>query len=162
MIKSTLCYLIKENHRGKKLLLAMKKKGFGKGKWNGIGGTWKKEKGDRTITDTAIREVKEEISTEPKEIEKVAILNFNYPYSQEHNQDTYVFIVKKWQREPKETKEMRPEWFSLDRIPFDKMWDDDRFWLPLILEDKKIKANFIFREGGIVESKEIQIVQSLV
>ena len=161
MKQSTLCFLIKGAQRERELLLAMKKIGFGKGKWNGVGGIRNRMKGDKTILDTAIRETEEEIRVKPQEIEKVAILNFNYPYSKEWSQDTHVFIVKKWKGEPKESGEMRPKWFSLDKIPFNKMWDDDRFWLPLILKGKKIRANFIFKEGGIVIFQNIEVVESL-
>jgi len=34
----------------------------------------------------------------------------------------------------KETEEMKPEWFSIDEIPYDKMWDDDSYWMPRILK----------------------------
>ena len=40
-----------------RVLLGMKKRGFGAGKWNGFGG--KVETGE-TITEAAVREVKEE------------------------------------------------------------------------------------------------------
>jgi hypothetical protein len=29
---------------------------------------------------------------------------------------------------------MAPQWFPIDAIPYDKMWPDDRFWLPLLLQ----------------------------
>jgi hypothetical protein len=29
---------------------------------------------------------------------------------------------------------MKPEWFSIDEIPFDKMWEDDKYWMPRILK----------------------------
>ena len=45
----------------------------------------------------------------------------------------HVFVSNKWTGEPTETKEMRPEWFSFDDIPYDKMWKDDILWLPWLL-----------------------------
>jgi hypothetical protein len=41
-----------------------------------------------------------------------------------------------------ETEEMRPQWFSMNSIPFDSMWADDRLWLPTLLRDrtKKVKG----------------------
>ena len=56
---------------------------------------------------------------------------------------------------------MKPRWFFIDKIPFDKMWDDDKFWLSLVLEGRKLKANFIFKEGEIVSSYNIEILPSL-
>ena len=54
MTAGTLVYLFKEN----RILLAMKKRGFGEGKWNGPGG---KILGHETPKEAAIREVMEEI-----------------------------------------------------------------------------------------------------
>ena len=48
--------LIKENQGGKELLLAMKKRGFGAGKWNGVGGKIDPAKGDKNIIEAAMRE----------------------------------------------------------------------------------------------------------
>jgi len=42
MKDATLCLLIKENP-AKEILLTMKKRGFGVGKWNGVGGKISKE-----------------------------------------------------------------------------------------------------------------------
>jgi hypothetical protein len=29
---------------------------------------------------------------------------------------------------------MKPEWFNIKNIPYDKMWEDDKIWLPEILK----------------------------
>lgn len=91
--QATLCFLIKKNNGKKELLLAMKKRGFGKNKWNGVGGKFDSEK-DNHIYDTAIRETKEEIGIIPEEIKKVATLSFYFPYQKEWNQDVHVFFQK--------------------------------------------------------------------
>jgi hypothetical protein len=28
---------------------------------------------------------------------------------------------------------MRPQWFTFTDIPYDQMWEDDRIWLPMVL-----------------------------
>ena len=38
MKQVSLIFLVKNNNGKKEILLAMKKRGFGKGKWNGVGG----------------------------------------------------------------------------------------------------------------------------
>lgn len=155
MRQTTLCLLIKED---REILLAMKKKGFGKGRWNGVGGKMDYKKGDRNILDTAIRETKEEIGIDVKEIDKVAVFNFRYPYNKDWDQNVHVFLVRGWEGEPSESDEMFPKWFKKNEIPFDKMWDDDKYWLPHILEGKKLKADFIFREGDKVDRHDIKFV----
>ncbi|HAM37373.1 TPA: hypothetical protein DCP42_01480, partial [Patescibacteria group bacterium] len=64
--QSTLCFLIRDDE----ILLAMKKRGFGKDRWNGVGG---KPDGEETILETAIRETQEEIEVTPNDMEVVAI-----------------------------------------------------------------------------------------
>ena len=40
------------------------------------------------------------------------------------------------------------EWFKRNGLPYNKMWDSDRYWLPRILEGKRIKATFIWKEDN--------------
>jgi len=156
MKQATLCFLIKND---KEILLAMKKKGFGQGKWNGVGGKLDFDRGDKDIFDTAIREMKEEIGVEIKRPEQMAVLSFFYPYllnSDEREWQTHVFFVKEWEGEPKESEEMRPKWFKIKEIPFAGMWPDDKFWLPKILKGEKIKGKFSFKPGELIDSYEIK------
>jgi len=154
MNQSTLCLLIKED----KILLAMKKRGFGVGKWNGVGGKLDLTKGDKDILATAIRETEEEIGINPKELDKVAVLSFYFPYKKEWDQDVHVYLVRDWEGEPRESEEMLPKWFKISELPFDQMWEDDKFWLPKILQGKKLKADFIFKQGEKVAQHDIKII----
>lgn len=160
MKEATLCLLIKDSQPDKELLLAMKKRGFGMGKWNGVGGKLDLEKGDKDVVDTVRRETKEEIGVEVEELEKVAVLNFNFPYNSDWDQAVHVFLAKNWQGEPEESEEMFPKWFKTQEIPYDEMWDDDKFWLPLVLKGKKLKADFTFKEGEILSDQNIKIIES--
>jgi len=153
--------LVKGNQKDKEILLAMKKRGFGVGKWNGVGGKIDFEKGDKNVIDAAIRETEEEIGVQVKELEKVAILNFTFPYNRAWDQTVHVFLAQNWEKEPVESEEMAPRWFKIHEIPYDKMWDDDKVWLPNILEGKKLKADFIFKEGEILSSQNIEIIEKL-
>jgi 8-oxo-dGTP pyrophosphatase MutT (NUDIX family) len=154
MREATLCLLVKNNE----ILLAMKKRGFGIGKWNGAGGKFDKEKGDRSIVGTAIRETQEEIGVRINNPEKVALLRFRFPYKEEWDQDVHVFLARNWEGEPGETEEMSPKWFKTSEIPYEKMWDDDKFWVPSVLAGKKLEADFIFREGEIISKHNINFI----
>jgi 8-oxo-dGTP pyrophosphatase MutT (NUDIX family) len=148
--QSTLCFLLKDNQ----ILLAMKKRGFGQGKWNGVGG---KPDPNENILQTAIRETEEEIEVTPINPKQVATLDFYFKNNPEWDQQVLVFTTTEWIGEPTETEEMKPQWFDLDKIPYESMWPDDIFWLPLVLKNKKIKAKFIFGENDIILDKEIVI-----
>jgi 8-oxo-dGTP pyrophosphatase MutT (NUDIX family) len=160
MKQTSLCLLVKENQVGKEILLAMKKRGFGIGKWNGVGGKLDIEKGDKNVIDTAIRETKEEIGVNIKNFRKVAVLNFYFPYMPEWDQEVHVFLVQNWQKEPIESEEMMPKWFKIKEIPFKEMWDDDIFWLPKVLNGEKLEADFTFKEGEKMITKNIKVVEN--
>jgi len=149
MKQVTLLFLIKNNQ----ILLAMKKRGFGQGRFNGVGG---KPEGNENILETAIRETKEEINVTPKNIFQVATLDFYFQNKPEWNQQVLVFISHEWEGDPSESEEMKPQWFYTDQLPFEKMWPDDIFWLPLVLSGKKIQAEFTFGENDIILNQNIK------
>ena len=48
-----------------------------------------------------------------------------------------------------ETEEMIPTWFDLDKIPFDKMLQDDLLWYEYFLADKKFIGKVKFKDLNI-------------
>lgn len=138
--EATVLLLLKENH----ILLAMKKRGFGVGKWNGVGG---KPNIGEEIVDTAKRESEEEIGVTPLNHRKVAVFKYYFPHDN-FGMKVWIFTATKWQGEPEESEEMRPEWFDFENIPYDKMWSDDEVWMPKVLEGKLLSGSFMFDKGG--------------
>lgn len=132
----TLCVV----HEHPKVLLGMKKRGFGAGRWNGFGG--KVEQGE-TIEEAAKRELMEEAGLEAEEIIEKGIIDFEFE-NDPKILEVHIFHVSKFKGEPKETEEMKPQWFFLDEIPFSQMWSDDIHWMPLFLSGKKFKGKFLF------------------
>lgn len=149
-LETTLCILKKDNE----ILLGMKKRGFGKSKYNGIGGKIEK---NETPEVAMIRETQEEIFVTPIEYEKVGFIEFDEYYKGEKQKVIFhLFFVYKWDGVPSESEEMKPEWFDIKNIPYDKMFPDDKYWLPLVLEGKKIRAYFDFDEDWNILYKKIE------
>lgn len=149
MLETTLCYLKKDN----KILLAMKKRGFAEGKYNGIGG---KIEGGETPEEAMIRETKEEIAVTPLTYEKVGFIEFDEYYKGEKEKIAFhLYLVDEWTGEPTESEEMKPAWFDIKDIPYDKMLPDDKYWLPYVLKGKKIKAYFDFDENWNLLNQKI-------
>ncbi len=144
---------------GDRILLAMKKRGFGEGKWNGAGG---KVNADETIKEATTRECFEEIGVTPKDIGKWAVLNFYFPDGKP-DWRVNVFVTRQWEGEPIESEEMKPEWFPVSEIPYDEMWEDDIHWLPHVLDQKKLIGHFVFDEDErlVADSVKIDFVESL-
>jgi mutator protein MutT len=131
------------------LLLAMKKRGFGQGKWNGAGG--KVEQGEAPL-QAAVRETQEEIGVTPKNARKVAEIDFYMSHDPSFNHFAHIFVATEWEGDIHETEEMRPEWFLLDNIPYERMWGDDIAWLPDVLEGKRFKATYTLDEHDNIDS----------
>ncbi len=68
----------------------------------------------------------------------------------------HIFFIKAWEGEPQESEEMTAEWFDPENIPFEKMWENDRQWLPLILNGKKIKGSVVFADDNN-STKDLEI-----
>jgi len=147
MVTAVLCFIIKDG----KILLAMKKRGFGKGWWNGAGG---KPKEGEELIDAVYREMQEELGITPKDPKHHGILHFFFD-DETPDWQVHVFRAEDFSGEPTESEEMRPAWFALEEIPYDKMWSDDPHWLPLLLEGKRFEGKFRFRDNNTMISHEV-------
>ena len=57
-------------------------------------------------------------------------------------------MVNDWEGEPTETEEMKPEWFVLNKIPYEKMWDADREWTPRVLAGEILECWIAFDDNN--------------
>jgi 8-oxo-dGTP diphosphatase len=133
----------------------MKKARFGMGKYNGFGG--KVEPGE-TIPQAAARELSEEagVTVALDDLQPVGRLTFLFPFRREWEQVVHVFCTHAWHGTPAESGEMVPAWFRVDEIPYDQMWDDDRYWLPHVLAGERVQATFVYQhDNETVERFEI-------
>jgi len=144
-VLATLLFVVKDG----RILLIEKKRGHGAGKVNGPGG--KIDPGE-TALECAVRETGEELHIDAKDARKVAELWFHmsdYPDILCH-----VFLAENFEGTPTETDEAVPLWVPLEEIPYGRMWEDDRHWLPLVLGGQTLLGRFVF-EGEKMVSKEI-------
>ncbi len=139
-----------------KLLLGLKKRGYAEGVWNGYGG--KVEKGE-SVEDAMARELLEESSLQALRMEKVGHLEFTSNIEDEIS-ICHLFLIHEYLGEPVETEEMRPQWFSVDSLPYDQMWPDDPYWIPLVLSGKKVRGSFVLRDNKTVEKHSLTEVDS--
>jgi 8-oxo-dGTP diphosphatase/2-hydroxy-dATP diphosphatase len=135
-IVTTLCLV----HQPPKILLGMKKRGFGAGRWNGFGG--KVHEGE-TIEEAAKRELLEEAGIEPLRLEEAGVIDFDFE-NDDPTIEVHFFRAGEFTGEPTESDEMKPQWFDVNEIPFKDMWPDDLYWMPLFLEGKHFKGRFLF------------------
>ena len=132
----TLCYVFRDG----KILLGMKKRGFGEGWWNGFGG---KVQSGEDVTVAAMRELQEEAGLVAETWERRGVLRF-YFEDQDVVREVHVFAILSYRGEPKESEEMRPSWFFPENVPFAQMWPSDRLWLPIFLQGKSFVGECLF------------------
>ena len=159
----TLCVI----HKHPRVLLGMKKRGFGTGRWNGFGG--KVGEGE-SIEEAAIREVREEagvtIDPESFNFSKRGVIEFSFE-NDPKVLEVHIFGCDGFRGEPRESEEMKPQWFMVDEIPFAQMWVDDLYWMPLFLQGKKFKGRFLFDKpatadhAGTIMEKDLKVVTEL-
>jgi 8-oxo-dGTP pyrophosphatase MutT (NUDIX family) len=138
MQQATLLFL----QDGERVLLGRKKRGFGEGLWNGIGG---KVKPGETVYDALVRECQEEIGVTPRNCRKVGTLAVMC-----YEMLVHIFTTRAWEGEPVESEEMEPRWFETRSVPYERMWSTDRLWLPETLQRKTSQERHLRIENGEV------------
>jgi len=130
---------------GRELLLGYKKAGFGAGRWVGLGGHV--EDGEEPA-EAAVREVAEEsgLIVAASALTHMATLAFVFPAWPAWDQTAEVYAATEFSGEPAESDELIPRWFAVDELPLDGMWDDARYWLPLVLAGEQVGACITFAD----------------
>lgn len=134
----TLCFIVQPP----RILLGLKKRGFGAGRWNGFGG---KVAPGESIESAARREVLEECGLTVGALDPCGRIDFAFEAQPEETLEVHVFRVDDFTGTPAESEEMKPQWFNVADIPYEAMWPDDRYWLPWLVDGKKFEGAFLFR-----------------
>ena len=146
--EAVLCFI----QRDGKLALIHKKRGLGAGKINGPGG--RIEPGE-TDAEAAVRETQEEIGLTPVGLRLAG--NLSFLFTDGYGLACSVFHAPGCVGTMGETPEAAPFWCAVDRIPFDKMWADDRVWFPHMLAGRFFRGYFVF-DGDIMLSHRLETV----
>ncbi len=143
--RTCLCLITRTASDQRQVLLGRKKTGFGAGKWVGLGGHV--EDGEKPVM-AAVREVEEEsgLIVRPDELAHMAAITFLFPARPAWDQTADVFATAAYLGEPAESEEIAPRWFAVDDLPLDGMWDDARYWLPLVLAGRHVTAEVTFAD----------------
>lgn len=137
-IQGTVCYIKKD---GKVLLIRKSKELFGGGKWNVPGG---KLRAGEDPEQCAIREVFEETGLKISNLKEHGVLDFYFGYKDNPDWAVHVFSTESFHGKLKPSREGILKWTNIEGIPYDEMWEDDRYWVPLLIKGKFFKAEFYF------------------
>lgn len=134
--------------------------GLGEGLVSGIGG----KVGDldefpnETSTEALIREMAEEIGITPVEFSEVGRVRFVWTHKSTWNMDVKIYLVTLWNGDPRETDVAEPFWFKKDALPKERMWEDNRYWVPRVLAGERIDAVFIYGEDKTVVDYSLKLL----
>ena len=145
LTQTCLCMIRRHGPAGPEVLLGLKKSGFGAGKWVGLGGHV--EEGEKPEA-AAVREVHEEsgLVVPADSLQHAASIEFRFPARPSWDQATDVFLTSAYHGEPAESDEVAPHWYGEHELPFGQMWDDARYWLPLVLAGEHVDVVITFAD----------------
>ena len=132
---------------GNRVLLIEKLSGHGAGLVNAPGG---RLEGGESIGECAIREIREEVGVIVKCSRLRGILRF-HDNTNEFDMLGYAYIGRGFSGIPTKTVEADPFWCPLSEIPYDRMWEDDKFWLPRLLCGERINAELVFSNNILTD-----------
>lgn len=138
--------------RADKICLGVRKKvslGLGENLIAGIGG----KVGDipgmegETMEEAMDREMVEEVGVKivaKRRLGRARFMFAHKPRDSKWNQSVTIYEITKWKEIPIETESTMPIWFDIDQIPWGRMWEDNRHWLPKVLAGQLVEAVFLF------------------
>lgn len=120
-----LAFLVRPQGQPAEVLLGHKKRGFGAGRVGGLGGHLK---AGESAFQAAAREITEEsgVQVELADLNEMVRVVFRFSARPNGDQRVSVFTAERWRGQPAESDEIAPEWFGIQALPFDRMWDDAR------------------------------------
>lgn len=121
---------------------------FGIGKVTGIGG--KIEITNGTPTETAeqclVREFKEEVDITPTKYTRLGRVRYIFPSKPKWSMDVAIFTIQDWDGVPAAIEKIIPLWFPVNKLPKQRMWEDNLITLPRIFNGETFDLIFLYSE----------------
>ena len=151
MLLTTICYIEQD---GKVLMLLRNKKeqDVNEGKWIGVGGKFLE---GESPEECMLREVEEETGLVLDEFRARGILTFaSEGWEQEY---IHVFTATKFHGALKECDEGELRWIEKERIPELNLWEGDRIFLRLLMEDQPYFSLKLSYKGDELTEKKLYL-----
>jgi ADP-ribose pyrophosphatase YjhB (NUDIX family) len=153
VIPCNLCVITRKGPKGLEVLLGKGKRNIVRGKWVCPGGKIRKGEGRR---DSVIREVQAECGLRLRRLRKVGVI-------QVYRQDldtlliVHTYTSSNFSGKLRSAAEMKPKWFSVDRLPWKNMWPDDKLCLPPIFNGWRVSGEFVLANADAMISASVVI-----
>jgi 8-oxo-dGTP diphosphatase len=136
--RAVLCYIRQD---GRVLLQHKAPHRFGGGYWNAPGG---KIANGESPEEATVREVREETGLTVSDVRYLGTLTFYVEGVEGPDIEAHVFVAGAFEGVVEANDEGPLEWVPEGALPYDKMWEDDRLWLPHVLAGHRVCGSFRF------------------
>jgi len=97
----------------------------------------------------AIRECREELDIGVSNLEYCGEHRFQFVDG--YSIHVWVYRTRDFEGIATESPEAEPLWTRMDQIPFEKMWEDDKYWLPMVVRGERFQTRWIFDGDRMVD-----------
>ncbi len=138
---ATLLFVVRDGQ----VLLIHKQRGHGAGNVNGPGGMV--EPGE-TPLQCALREIEEEVGV--RALQVTALIELRFQDTDGSSMLGFAFKALDCDGAPRRSVEAIPFWCPIERIPYDRMWQDDIVWLRYLIDGEPMIGEFLMHDDRLV------------
>jgi 8-oxo-dGTP diphosphatase len=148
-VREVIGFLVKED----RVILGLRKQvslGLGDQLISGIGGKVGDNPGleKESYSEAIVREIKEETGVTITKFHECGEITFLFPAKPKWDQFVKIYIIEDWQGEPIEAEKIQPISFAINDLPFTKMWADNQYWVPKVLNGEHITATILYNDDN--------------